>query len=168
MADAMDKVLKQALQDGTDSQKDLYLTFHLGGEDYGLDIGHVIEIVGIQKITEVPDMPNYLKGVVNMHGIVIPVMDVRTRFKLPGRDYDERTCIIVVEINETSMGLVVDEVREVAPVAVDSIRQIFPVAHRLDLWRLEPQAVLPSVAILMCLGITYLGLGHLWLGKQDI
>jgi purine-binding chemotaxis protein CheW len=102
-------------EDG-DSQKDKYLTFHLGNEDYGLDIRYVIEIVGIQKITEVPDMPGFVKGVINLRGQVIPVMDVRTRFKMEPRDYDDRTCVIVVRINETSIGLVVDTVNEVADI----------------------------------------------------
>lgn len=102
-------------EDG-DSQKDKYLTFHLGNEDYGLDIRYVIEIVGIQKITEVPDMPKFVKGVINLRGQVIPVMDVRTRFNMEPRDYDDRTCVIVVRINETSIGLVVDTVNEVADI----------------------------------------------------
>ena len=100
--------------DDEDAQKDKYLTFHLAGEDYGVEIKYVTEIIGIQKITEVPDMPDFVRGVINLRGKVIPVMDVRIRFHLAARDYDERTCIIVVDINETSVGLVVDEVREVA------------------------------------------------------
>jgi purine-binding chemotaxis protein CheW len=99
-----------------DSQKDKYLTFHLAGEDYGIEIRYVTEIIGIQKITEVPDMPDFVRGVINLRGKVIPVMDVRTRFRLPSREYDERTCIIVVDINESAVGLVVDEVREVADI----------------------------------------------------
>ena len=60
-----------------DAQKDKYLTFHLAGEDYGIDIMYVTEIIGIQKITDVPDMPVFIKGVINLRGKVIPVMDVR-------------------------------------------------------------------------------------------
>ena len=100
--------------DDEDTQKDKYLTFHLAGEDYGIDIAFVTEIIGIQKITEVPDMPMFIKGVINLRGKVIPVMDVRLRFKMEERAYDERTCIVVVDINGTAVGLVVDEVREVA------------------------------------------------------
>lgn len=99
-----------------DSQKDKYLAFHLAGEDYGIDIANVTEIIGIQKINEVPDMPDYIKGVINLRGKVIPVMDVRARFRLKAREYDERTCIIVVDINGTSIGLVVDEVSEVVDI----------------------------------------------------
>ncbi len=100
--------------DDEDTQKDKYLTFHLAGEDYGLDIAFVTEIIGIQKITEVPDMPGFIKGVINLRGKVIPVMDIRLRFNMEAKEYDERTCIIVVDINNSAVGLVVDEVREVA------------------------------------------------------
>lgn len=99
-----------------DTQKDKYLTFHLAGEDYGIEIRYVIEIIGIQSITEVPDMPAFIRGVINLRGKVIPVMDVRARFGLPDRDYDDRTCIIVVNIDGTEVGLVVDEVSEVADI----------------------------------------------------
>ena len=99
-----------------DTQKDKYLTFHLAGEDYGIEICYVIEIIGIQSITDVPDMPAFIRGVINLRGKVIPVMDVRARFGLPDRDYDERTCIIVINVDSTEVGLVVDEVSEVADI----------------------------------------------------
>jgi purine-binding chemotaxis protein CheW len=99
-----------------DGQKGKYLTFQLAGEGYGIEIRYVTEIIGIQKITEVPDMPDFVRGMINLRGKVIPVMDVRTRFRLPPQEYHERTCIIVVDINESAVGLVVDEVREVADI----------------------------------------------------
>src|SRR6056297_872306 len=102
--------------DNEDTQKDKYLTFHLAGEDYGIEICYVIEIIGIQSITEVPDMPAFIRGVINLRGKVIPVMDVRARFKLSARDYDDRTCIIVINVDATEVGLVVDEVSEVADI----------------------------------------------------
>jgi len=104
-----------------DTMKDKYLTFHLAGEDYGLDIAFVTEIIGIQRVTEVPDMPDFVKGVINLRGKVIPVMDVRLRFHLPEREYDERTCIVVVDINSTAMGLVVDQVNEVADIPAANV-----------------------------------------------
>jgi purine-binding chemotaxis protein CheW len=97
-----------------DTLKDKYLTFSLAEEDYGIEIRHVIEIIGIQKITKVPNLPAFIKGVINLRGKVIPVMDVRARFNLEARDYDERTCIVVVDIDGEGMGLVVDHVNEVA------------------------------------------------------
>lgn len=99
-----------------DSMQGKYLTFRLAREDYGIEIRHVTEIIGIQKITELPDMPDYIKGVVNLRGKVIPVMDVRSRFNLPPRAYDPRTCIVVVNIDNTTTGLVVDEVSEVVDI----------------------------------------------------
>lgn len=100
-------------EEDEDTQKDKYLTFRIADEDYGIEIAHVIEIVGIQRITEVPDLPPFIRGVINLRGQVIPVMDVRLRFQMEARDYDERTCVIVVTIQENSVGLVVDRVEEV-------------------------------------------------------
>ncbi|HBT76189.1 MAG TPA: chemotaxis protein CheW [Planctomycetaceae bacterium] len=96
-----------------DTLKNMYLTFRLGNEDYGIEIRYVTEIVGMQKITEVPDMPQFVKGVVNLRGQVIPVLDMRIRFHMEARPYDERTCIVVVNIIGAQVGLVVDTVNEV-------------------------------------------------------
>ena len=109
------------LFDDEDTQKDKYLTFRIASEDYGIAIANVTEIIGIQSITEIPEMPEYIKGVINLRGKVIPIMDVRIRFKLPPRDYDERTCIVVVEIDGTSVGLVVDTVNEVADIPEEQV-----------------------------------------------
>jgi len=109
-------------EEDEDTQKDKFLTFTVGKEDYGLEIYHVTEIIGIQKITEVPDMPDYVKGVINLRGKVIPIMDVRKRFKFEERAYDDRTCIVVVNINDTSLGLVVDTVKEVSDIPENDIQ----------------------------------------------
>ena len=103
-------------EENEDTQKDKYLTFRVGEEDYGIEIRHVTEIIGIQKITAVPDMPEFVKGVINLRGKIIPVIDMRRRFGLEDRDYDERTCIIVVNVSEGVLGLVVDTVNEVADI----------------------------------------------------
>ncbi len=104
-----------------DSQKDKFLTFRIGQEDYGIEISYVIEIVGIQQITEVPDMPDYLKGVINLRGRVIPVMDVRVRFHMQSREFDDRTCIVVVNLGETAVGLIVDTVNEVLSIPASEV-----------------------------------------------
>lgn len=96
-----------------DTQKDKFLTFALGDQSYGIDIKYVTEIIGIQSITEVPELPNYICGIINLRGKIIPVMDVRLRFKKPFRTYNDRTCIIVVDIYNISVGLIVDLVSEV-------------------------------------------------------
>lgn len=108
-------------EDDEDTQKDKYLTFHLGDEDYGIEIRHVLEIVGIQKITEVPDMPGFVRGVINLRGQVIPVIDVRLRFGMEAREYDDRTCTIVVMIDETQVGLIVDTVSEVRDIPEENV-----------------------------------------------
>ncbi|MEE9553962.1 MAG: chemotaxis protein CheW, partial [candidate division Zixibacteria bacterium] len=94
-------------------QEDKFLTFPLAEEEYGIDIRHVTEIVGIQNITGLPDAPLYVRGVINLRGKVIPVIDVRIRFAMEARDYDDRTCVIVVDVEDSSVGLIVDSVSEV-------------------------------------------------------
>jgi len=116
--DKQKNVLDETLinEDDEDTQKDKYLTFTVGREDYGVEIYHITELIGIQQITDVPDMPHYIKGVINLRGKVIPVMDVRLRFRLPERAYDDRTCIIIVNVRGAAVGLVVDTVKEVADI----------------------------------------------------
>lgn len=109
------------LSEDDEAIQNMFLTFELGNEVYGIGITHVTEIVGIQNITEVPDMPSFVKGVVNLRGQVIPVIDVRLRFKMDAREYDERTCIIVVNINDVQLGLVVDTVSEVMTIEEENI-----------------------------------------------
>ena len=104
-----------------DSMQGMYLTFELAAEGYGLEIRHVIEIIGIQPVIHVPDMPAHVIGVLNLRGKVIPVIDVRLRFHLPPREYDARTCIIVVNVDGNSVGLVVDKVSEVVDIPLEEI-----------------------------------------------
>ena len=104
-----------------DTQKDQYLTFSIGSEYYGIEIRQVTEIIGIQNITLVPDLPYYIKGIINLRGRIIPVMDVRLRFKKEPLDYNDRTCIIVVDIRDISIGLIVDSVSEVLSISENDI-----------------------------------------------
>lgn len=104
-----------------DTQKGKYLTFALDDEYYGIEIKHVTEIIGMQPITAVPEMPEYIRGIINLRGEIIPVMDVRLRFKKPYREYNDRTCIVVVEMGEISIGLIVDRVAEVLPIPDEEI-----------------------------------------------
>ena len=103
------------------TQADKYLLFNLGAEVYGIPITHVINIIELQKITEVPDMPEHIRGVINLRGSVIPVMDLRLRFRLPARAYDDRTCIIIVKVAEKSVGFICDTVAEVNNIAPHNI-----------------------------------------------
>jgi len=100
-----------------DTQMGRYLIFSIDDESYGIEIRYVTEIIGIQKITEVPELPDYIKGIINLRGEIIPVMDVRARFRKQPREYNDRTCIIVVDILGMPVGLIVDSVSEVVTIA---------------------------------------------------
>ncbi len=103
-----------------------YLTFRLAGEDYGIPLLQVKEIIGMMPVTAVPQTPVYVKGVINLRGKVIPVSDLRLRFGMNATDYNDRTCIIVVDIQggeqaATRMGVIVDAVSEVLNVREEDI-----------------------------------------------
>ena len=102
-----------------------YLTFALGREEYGLEILKVREIIGFMEITAVPHTPGFVRGVINLRGQVISVIDLRAKFGMPAAERTDETCIIVVEMNhggrKLSMGVVVDRVCEVLDVAADRI-----------------------------------------------
>jgi len=104
-----------------------YLTFTLAGEEYGISILKVKEIIGLMAITMVPQTPNFVKGVINLRGKVIPVFDLRLKFGMPAMEYTERTCIIVVEIraaaNSILIGIVVDSVSEVLNIKASDIEE---------------------------------------------
>ena len=104
-----------------------YLTFTLAEEEYGIGILKIKEIIGMLPITSVPQTPEFVKGVINLRGKVIPVMDLRLRFGMPSIDYSERTCIIVVEIGGQAgtilAGIVVDAVSEVLNIKGDDIEK---------------------------------------------
>lgn len=121
-----DEILNDTLfvdenMDDENDQMNKYLLFKLGEEIYGISIQFVTSIIEIQKITEVPDMPDYVKGVVNLRGKVIPVIDLRLRFKMPERPYDDRTCIIIVDVQGKSLAFIVDTVAEVHDIHADNI-----------------------------------------------
>lgn len=98
-----------------------FLTFVLCKEEYGLEILKVREINGLMDITPVPRMPNFMKGVINLRGKVIPVIDLRLKFGLPQAEYTKETCIIVVDVQNTLVGIVVDTVSEVVNVSAKEI-----------------------------------------------
>lgn len=104
-----------------------YLTFTLADEEYGIGILKIKEIIGIMPITTVPQTPEFVKGVINLRGKVIPVMDLRLRFGIDAIDYTERTCIIVVEIASQArtvlIGIVVDSVSEVLNIKAEDMEE---------------------------------------------
>lgn len=118
----MDKEVEKKEEEVVDDvQQEKYLTFRVGDEDYGIAIEYISEIVGLHKITPVPDVPPYVKGVINLRGKIIPVVDMRLRLGMPERQYDERTCIIVINIEGDLLGLIVDRVNEVTDIAQNQI-----------------------------------------------
>lgn len=104
-----------------DAQKDRFMTFEIGGQSYGVDILHVTEIVGLQDIAVVPDVPSFVSGMINLRGNVIPVIDVRLRFGMPEGQYDDRTCVVVVTLENSTIGMIVDRVNEVRVIHEEQI-----------------------------------------------
>jgi purine-binding chemotaxis protein CheW len=104
-----------------DVQKNKYLLCRLGNELYGIDIRYVTDIIELQEITEVPDVPEYVQGVINLRGNVIPVIDLRLRFGMESREYDDRTVITVVKIEDYSVGFIVDTATEVEDIPEKNI-----------------------------------------------
>lgn len=114
-------VSQQLMVQDEDTQHGKFLTFPLGSEVFGIEIKYVTEIIGIQSITYVPNVPVYVKGIINLRGKIIPVIDIRLKFKKPTVEYNDRTCIIVIDIKDTSIGLIVDCVSEVLDISDDNI-----------------------------------------------
>jgi purine-binding chemotaxis protein CheW len=98
-----------------------FLTFFLAGEEYGLEILKVHEIIGMLPVTRVPRTPDFIRGVINLRGKVIPIMDLRGKFLMPPAEQVQETCIIVVQVRGVQMGIVVDKVSEVSAIASEEI-----------------------------------------------
>jgi len=113
-----------------------YLTFALAQEEYGVPVLKVREIIKMMDITGVPQVPPHVKGVINLRGKVIPIVDLRLKFGLPTQDYTERTCIIVVEVEmqarRVMLGMIVDYVSEVLNIATDEIEPMPDFGERVD------------------------------------
>jgi purine-binding chemotaxis protein CheW len=134
--DTKENVMSQVMEKVI-AREGKYLTFGLGSEEYGLEILKVKEIIGIMNITAVPQTPKYVKGVINLRGKVIPVIDLRLKFGMDVIDYNDRTCIIVVDIasktgKKTVMGIVVDSVSEVLNIKSEEIEDTPTFGVRLD------------------------------------
>jgi len=129
------KTMDQAVKAMSD-REGKYLTFSLAGEEYGIGILKIKEIIGMMPITSVPQTPDFVKGVINLRGKVIPVIDLRLRFGMEEIDYTERTCIIVVEIESPSgmvqIGSVVDAVSEVLNIKGEEIEDTPTFGAKLD------------------------------------
>lgn len=101
-----------------------FLTFFLGNEEYAIEILKVQEIIGLMPITPVPKMPSYIRGVLNLRGKIVPIMNLRSRFGLPEVDDTDETCIIVVQEEDYLMGVLVDKVSEVVDIETGNIEDV--------------------------------------------
>lgn len=115
------QVEESAASQESDTQKGKYMTFKSGNEYFGLEIQYVNEIIQLQAITAIPETEDYIKGLINLRGKVIPVVDVRLRFKQEPFEYNDRTCIIVINIKSMMVGLIVEKIAEVVEIKEDNI-----------------------------------------------
>ncbi len=106
-------MIDQLYEQQEDTQYGRYLTFYILDDVYGIEIKYVTEIIGVLPITSIPEVADYIKGIINLRGKIIPVIDMRIKFKKPSADYDDRTCIIIVETEDLILGLIVDRVADV-------------------------------------------------------
>lgn len=122
-----DSIIRDTNTKSSTAREGKYLTFSLGNEEYGLEILKVREIIGYMNITAVPRTPNFVKGVINLRGQVIPVIDLRLRFGMEPADITDQTCIIVAEVNQNgrafNAGLIVDRVQEVLDIDKEEIEE---------------------------------------------
>ena len=93
-----------------------YMTFKSGSEYYGIELKYVNEIMGIQPITAIPEVEEYIRGLINLRGKIVPVIDVRIRFKQEPFEYNDRTCIIIVDVKHTVIGLIVETIDDVVTI----------------------------------------------------
>lgn len=104
-----------------EKQLNKYVTFKSGNEYFGLKIEYVNEIIVYQDITEIPESDDYIKGLINLRGKIIPVIDVRVRFKQEPMEYTDRTCIIIVNVNDIVVGLIVEKIAEVVEIKEEDV-----------------------------------------------
>lgn len=109
------------MEEKKDKKKQKYVTFMSGKEYFGLKIEYVNEIIVAQEITAIPETEDYIKGLINLRGKIIPVIDVRIRFKQEPFEYDDRTCIIVINVDGTEVGLIVEKIAEVVEISDDNL-----------------------------------------------
>jgi len=113
--------IEAVVQEKTDAQEGKYLTYALGNEDYGIEILKVREIIGMMNITHVPQVPEHVKGVINLRGKVIPVINLRLKFNMEEVEETPETCIIVVNIKTVLIGLLIDKVNDVLDIQQQDI-----------------------------------------------
>lgn len=115
-----------------DTQKGKFMTFQTGKEYFGISISYINEIISMQPITALPEVEDYIKGLINLRGKIIPVIDVRARFKMEPVEYNDRTCIIVINVRSTVIGLIVEKIAEVNTILDDDIVPPPTIGHKVD------------------------------------
>lgn len=114
MADEI--TMDELLEEEEDTQKGKYMTFHSGEEAYGIELKYINEIIGIQPITKIPEVDKYIKGLINLRGKIIPVIDVRLRFGQEPLEYTDRTCIIIIQVKNVVVGLIIEKIEGVVSI----------------------------------------------------
>ena len=145
--DTMTEVTQQVSK-GASEREGKYLGFILADEGYGIPIIKVQEIIGMMAITKVPKMPDFVKGVINLRGTVVPVIDLRLKFQMDAVDYSDRTCIIVVEMQKEDTtvlsGVIVDAVTEVMNINAENVEDTPQFGTKLDTSFIRGMAKLDS------------------------
>lgn len=116
----MDEMMNSGAS-GRDTQEGKYMTFKSGSEYFGLGIQYVQQIIQFQTITKIPETEDYIKGLINLRGRIIPVVDVRLRFKQGECEYNDKTCILVITVKDTTVGLIVEQIAEVVEIQKENI-----------------------------------------------
>lgn len=141
---------KEALQENMEGKNmEKYLTFFVNNQCYGIPIALVIEIIGMQKVAEVPEFPYYAKGIINLRGLIIPLIDVNLRLGYEEQEYTSKTCVIVVNLDGMEVGLIVDEVDEVTDIDSEAINPPPHVSERSEDQYVSGVAVMEDRLILL-------------------
>ena len=122
----------EQLEGAAAADKQQFLSFQLGAEEYGIDILRVQEIRAYEKATRMPNTPAYIKGVINLRGVIVPVIDLRMKFGLDSAEYNEMTVVVVLNLAHRTIGIVVDSVSDVLALAADDIRPAPEFTARVD------------------------------------
>jgi purine-binding chemotaxis protein CheW len=136
-------------EENIDIKEEQLVAFQLTGQDYGIDIDSVFEIIRVSTITKVPRTPMFVEGVINLRGKIIPVIDLCTRFNLPKNEKTAESRIIIVDLEETTIGMVVDGVSEVVRVPMDSIEPPPPMIHGIDSAYLRGISIIDSTMLIL-------------------
>lgn len=133
MSEVMTDNILVEQQEEEDTMRNKFLIFHLDGQEYAIAIQFVVDIINVQPVTRVPNCPFYVRGITNLRGKVIPIIDVRIRFGKQPQEYNDRTCIIVVELSpDISVGMIIDSVSEVLTLDDDDISPPPPFSTVVD------------------------------------